>query len=76
MRVGHSPPVADAGPDQIGAQAGPITLNASASYSPDGLPITFRWIQEGGPAVNLSNPASAITTFAAAPGESYIFRVW
>ncbi|HLW77295.1 MAG TPA: OmpA family protein, partial [Bryobacteraceae bacterium] len=26
VRVGHSPPVADAGPDQIGAPAGPITL--------------------------------------------------
>ncbi len=61
VRVGHTAPVADAGPDQIGVPAGPITLNASASYSPDGLPITFHWIEDGGPAVTLSSPNSAIT---------------
>ena len=49
VRIGHTPPVADAGPDQIGVPAGPITLNASASYSPDGLPIKFQWIADGGP---------------------------
>ncbi len=75
VRIGHAPPVADAGPDQIGVQAGPITLNGSASYSPDGLPITFRWVQEGGPTVTLSNPTSAITSFPAAGGTSYIFRL-
>ncbi len=46
VRVGHTPPVADAGPDQIGVSAGPITLNASNSYSPDGLPITFQWFED------------------------------
>jgi len=75
VRVGHTPPVADAGPNQIGAQAGPITLNASASYSPDGLPITFHWIQDGGPTVTLSSPNSAITSFPATASETYIFRV-
>jgi outer membrane murein-binding lipoprotein Lpp len=75
VRIGHTPPVADAGPDQIGVPAGPITLNASTSYSPDGLPITFQWIEDGGPAVTLSNPTSAITSFPAAAGQSYIFRV-
>ncbi len=75
VRVGHTPPVADAGPDQIGVPAGPITLNASASYSPDGLPITFHWIEDGGPAVMLSNPNSAITSFPATAGQTYIFRV-
>jgi len=75
VRVGHTAPVADAGPDQIGVPAGPITLNASASYSPDGLPITFHWIEDGGPAVTLSSPNSAITSFPATAGQSYIFRV-
>lgn len=74
-RVGHTPPVADAGPDQIGVPAGTITLNGSASYSPDDLPITYRWIQEGGQAVNLTNPTGAITSFTAGAGQSYIFRL-
>jgi hypothetical protein len=75
VRIGHTPPVADAGPDQIGVPSGPITLNASASYSPDGLPIKFQWIEDGGPVVTLSNPTSPITSFVAAAGQSYIFRV-
>jgi hypothetical protein len=75
VRTGHSQPVADAGPNQIGVPSGPITLNGSASYSPDGLPLTFHWIQEAGPAVNLTSPNAAITTFAAAGGTTYIFRL-
>ncbi len=75
VRVGHTPPVADAGPDQIGVPAGPITLNGSASYSPDGLPITFQWVQQAGPTVTLSNPTGAITTFAATAGQTYVFQL-
>lgn len=75
VRVGHTPPVANAGPNQIGVAAGPITLNGSASYSPDGLPITFQWTQEGGPTVTLSSPNSAITTFPATAGQSYVFEL-
>jgi hypothetical protein len=75
VRIGHTPPVADAGPDQIGVPAGPITLNASASYSPDGLPLKFQWIEDGGPTVTLSNPNNPITSFVAAAGQAYIFRV-
>jgi hypothetical protein len=75
VRVGHTAPVADAGPDQIGVPAGPITLNGSASYSPDGLPLTYRWIQEGGPTVTLTSPTSAITSFPAAGGTAYVFRL-
>ncbi len=73
VRTGHTPPVANAGPNQIGVPAGPITLNGSASYSPDGLPITFQWTQTGGPTVTLSSPNSAITTFPATAGEAYNF---
>jgi len=72
VRTGHTPPVANAGPDQIGVAAGTITLNGSQSYSPDGLPITYQWT---GPGVALSNPTGAITTFAAAAGQSYTFEL-
>jgi hypothetical protein len=75
VRTGHTLPIADAGPNQIGVPAGPITLNASASYSPDGLALKFQWFEDGGPAVSLSNPTSAMTSFAATAGQSYIFRV-
>jgi hypothetical protein len=75
VRVGHTAPVADAGPDQIGVAAGPITLNGSGSYSPDGLPLTYQWTEQGGPAVTLSNPTSAITSFPAVAGQSYIFQL-
>jgi len=75
VRTGHTAPVADAGPDQIGVPAGPITLNGSGSYSPDGLPITFQWVEQAGPAVTLSSPNSAMTSFPATAGQSYIFQL-
>ncbi|MEO7145168.1 MAG: OmpA family protein [Bryobacteraceae bacterium] len=75
IRKGHTPPVADAGPNQIGVPSGTVTLDGSNSYSPDGLPITFQWFQDGGTAVSLSSPTSARTTFASESGQSYIFRL-
>jgi hypothetical protein len=72
---GSSPPVADAGPDQIGIPAGTVTLNGSNSHDPNGLALTFRWIQETGPSVALSSPTSAITNFTAGTGQAYTFRL-
>src|SRR5579884_3759716 len=51
---GASPPVANAGPDQLGVPAGMITLNGSRSYDPNGLPLTYTWQQTSGPAVAIS----------------------
>jgi uncharacterized protein (UPF0333 family) len=75
VHVGETPPIADAGPDQLGIPAGTVTLNGSASYSPDGNPLTYQWIQEGGPTVTLSAPTSPITTFTATGSQSYTFRL-
>lgn len=72
---GSSPPIADAGPDQIGVPAGTITLNGSNSHDPNGLALTFSWVQETGPAVNLSSPTQAVTTFVATSGQDYEFRL-
>jgi hypothetical protein len=74
-QVGHSPPVADAGPSQIGVPAGTITLNGSASYSPDGLPLTYQWTQVFGPPVAITGANAAIATFTAAASQSYGFRL-
>jgi hypothetical protein len=75
LRIGNAPPVADAGPDQIGVPAGSIHLDGSASYDPDGDPITFQWIQEAGPAAALSDPTGAKADFTAGEGQVYTFRL-
>jgi len=74
-RVGASPPIADAGPNQIGVPAGTITLNGSGSSDPLGETLTFNWVQIAGPTVTINNATAAIATFTAAAGQSYSFRL-
>ena len=75
VRVGHAPPVADAGADQIGVAAGTIALNGSASRSPEGLALTFHWVQIGGTTVQLTGADTATPSFTAAAGQTYNFRL-
>jgi hypothetical protein len=74
-RVGASPPIADAGPNQNGVPAGTITLNGSGSSDPLGETLTFSWLQIAGPTVAITNATSAVATFTAAAGQSYSFRL-
>jgi hypothetical protein len=74
-RVGSSPPIADAGPNQLGITAGNVTLNGSASYDPLGLALTYQWTQISGQTVTLATPTAATTTFTAVAGQSYTFRL-
>ncbi|MGH9645726.1 MAG: PKD domain-containing protein, partial [Bryobacteraceae bacterium] len=77
VRTGNDPPVADAGPNQFGVAAGTVQLDGSASYDPDGDPITFQWTQQatqpGAAQVTLVNPNTARPTFTAAAGQTYNF---
>ncbi len=59
------PPVANAGPDQTVNEGTMITLNGSNSTDPNNTALSYLWQQIDGPAVTLSNPASAQPEFAA-----------
>ncbi len=74
-RVGSSPPMANAGANQIGIPAGNVTLNGSGSYDPLGETLTYAWTQISGPNVALSATNQPVVTFTAAAGSTYIFRL-
>jgi hypothetical protein len=74
-QVGHSAPIANAGPAQIGVPPGTITLNGSGSYSPDHDALNYSWVQVSGPTVPISNANGAIATFVAAGSTSYGFTL-
>mgnify|MGYP000503759072 CR=1 FL=1 len=61
--------------DDLGYRGGRLTFGGRdlaaifmadpASFDPNGLPLTgFQWTQIGLPAVTLSTPTAAVTTFA------------
>jgi len=73
------PPVANAGPDQTVNEGDTVILDGSNSTDPDDGVASYLWTQTAGPAVTLSDPAAAQTTFSApvvgAGGASLTFRL-
>ncbi|MBU1171017.1 MAG: right-handed parallel beta-helix repeat-containing protein [Proteobacteria bacterium] len=81
--AGDEHPVADAGPDQVVAYDGAVTLDGSASQDPEDLVAGIRsylWEQTSGPDVTLYDATTA-TPYFTAPSEgtqdyiSLIFRL-
>jgi LmbE family N-acetylglucosaminyl deacetylase len=60
-------PIAVAGPSQTVDGGTTVALNGTASSDPEGATLTFAWTQISGPAVVLSNPATAAPIFTAPP---------
>jgi hypothetical protein len=61
----NQPPSADAGPNQTKEEETKVTLNGSNSSDPDDGIKSYRWSQETGPRVGLSNDAAVKPTFTA-----------
>jgi hypothetical protein len=72
----NNAPTANAGADQAVKRGNLVQLDASASADPDGDALSFAWTQVSGPAVVLSSPNAAVTTFAApAVAGTLVFSV-
>jgi hypothetical protein len=63
----NKPPFAVAGSDVALSLSYPseVTLNGSASYDPEGMPLSYAWQQIAGPAVTLASPNAALCEFTA-----------
>lgn len=72
-------PVADAGPDQSGIEAGErVTLDGTSSTDSDGTIVNYFWLQTSGTAVGIFNNTSSIAQFDApslASPETLTFRL-
>lgn len=63
---GNAAPTANAGADQTVESGAGVTLSAVGSTDPDpGDVLSYAWSQSSGPAVTLSDPASATPSFTA-----------
>jgi hypothetical protein len=74
-RVGTSPPIADAGPNQLNVPAAVITLDGSGSYDPLGETLTYAWTQIAGPTVTITGANAVKASFPATSGNTYSFRL-
>jgi hypothetical protein len=56
-------PMANAGPNQGVKLPALVRLDGSLSSDPNGLPLTYSWIQVAGPTVTLTGPSTVSPTF-------------
>jgi hypothetical protein len=67
--VVNHPPTADAGPNQTADVGDTVTLDATGSADPEEAGLTYQWTQIDGPAVPLSETATAQPTFIVPEGS-------
>ena len=58
-------PNAAAGPDLVVDEGQTVQVDGSKSSDADGTIVSYRWVQQSGPAVVIADPTSAVTTFVA-----------
>ncbi|MBM3960502.1 MAG: hypothetical protein FJ306_01155 [Planctomycetes bacterium] len=68
VRGDDDAPLAYAGADQNAAAGQLVQLDAGLSEDPEGQPVSYTWVQVGGPPVTLSDPHAARPTFTAPSG--------
>lgn len=74
----NSRPVANAGADQSVVAGQPAALDGSASFDPDGDPLTFAWSivsRPDGSAAALADPTAAQTSFVADLPGDYVLQL-
>lgn len=74
----NQPPVARVASDLSVNEREAATLDGSASYDPEALPISYQWTQVSGPAVTLQGATTAKPTFTApvvSERQEAIFRL-
>lgn len=78
ISTSNTTPVANAGPDQLGALVGSISLDGSASLDADGHPLTYQWSLLSVPAgssASLSGASTASPTFNADRPGDYVAQL-
>ncbi|HTE12682.1 MAG TPA: PKD domain-containing protein [Chitinophagaceae bacterium] len=74
---GNQPPVSNAGPDvTISLPTNSVSLDASASYDPDGTIVAYYWVQNTGPSsYSIANVSAAKTTVSNLIPGVYVFTL-
>jgi len=74
---GNQHPVANAGGNLLQSQmTSSIQLDGTASYDPEGQPLSYEWVQVDGKPLTIVNPTSATPTVTGLEqGEKYVFRL-
>jgi hypothetical protein len=75
ITVANAPPVANAGPDQIGHRSTRVDLDGSGSTDIGGTIVSYLWTQTSGPAITLNNPNAALAWFTPTVLGNYAFTL-